>query len=100
MSTRLSAWLPVVALSVLVLASCEDAAKKQRAATAPPLRATAPTLIAANTKPAEKKPEPPKIEEKLQPKADAVDALVAAVDKEYRAGQENYNAGHLEAAKQ
>ena len=101
MSTpRRSAWLPVIALLVLSFLSCEEAAKKQRAATAPPMRATAPTLTAASTKAPEKKPAPPKIQEKLQPKADAVDTLVAAVEKEYQAGQENYNAGHLEAAKQ
>src|SRR5207248_9263325 len=101
MSTRRrSAWLPVVVLLVLALPSCEDAAKKKRAATAPPMRATAPTLTAAKTQAPEKKPAPPKIQEKLQPKPDAIDALVAAVEKEYQTGQENYNAGHLEAAKQ
>src|SRR5438067_4060124 len=101
MSTRRrSAWLPVVALLVLALPSCEDAAKKKRAATAPPMRATAPTLTAARAQAPEQKPAPPKSQEKLQPKADAVDSMVSAVEKEYQAGQENYNAGHLEAAKQ
>src|SRR5437762_3505829 len=101
MSTpRRSAWLPVIALLVLSFLSCEDAAKKRRAATAPPMRAAAPTLTPAKTQPPERKPAPPKLQEKLQPKADAVDSLVAAVEKEYQAGQENYNAGHLEAAKQ
>jgi membrane-bound lytic murein transglycosylase D len=35
-----------------------------------------------------------------QPDSRAVNELIAQVEKEYRAGQENYSAGHLEAAKQ
>jgi membrane-bound lytic murein transglycosylase D len=35
-----------------------------------------------------------------QPDSRAVNELIAQVEKEYRAGQENYAAGHLEAAKQ
>src|ERR1700758_3142974 len=34
------------------------------------------------------------------PDSRAVNEVIAQVEKEYRAGQENYNAGHLEAAKQ
>ena len=34
------------------------------------------------------------------PKTDPVADLIAAVEKEYQAGQENYKAGHLEAAKE
>ncbi|HET8668679.1 MAG TPA: LysM peptidoglycan-binding domain-containing protein, partial [Terriglobales bacterium] len=42
----------------------------------------------------------PKIQEKIVPKADPVEALIAKVEREYQTGQSNYNAGHLEAAKE
>ena len=35
-----------------------------------------------------------------QAKPDPVAELIAQVEKEYRLGQENYKAGHLEAAKE
>jgi len=36
----------------------------------------------------------------LAPQSDSVSELIAQVEKEYQAGQDNYQAGHLEAAKQ
>jgi len=75
---------------VLATLGCETTSPK-RAAIAPPLRATAPTLAAAP---------PPKIEEKLVPRIDPVESLLEKVEKEYEAGQANYNAGHLEAARE
>jgi membrane-bound lytic murein transglycosylase D len=44
---------------------------------------------------------PPKIQETLNPKpqADTAEALIAQAEKQYAAGQANYQAGHLEAAK-
>ena len=52
---------------------------------------------------AQKSPPPAsKIQEapKPQPQADPADALIAQAEKQYAAGQANYQAGHLEAAKE
>jgi membrane-bound lytic murein transglycosylase D len=75
----------------------------------PPGQATAPTLMAASSP-----PEPPKAKAAGSPSAepqtkapvqealqvDPVGSLIARVEKEYQAGQDNYRDGHLEAAKQ
>ncbi len=74
----------------LLLTSCQT--EKKRAATAPPLRATAPTITAST-------PAPSKIDEKLATKGDPVEALLKQVESEYQSGRANYAAGHLEAAK-
>ena len=72
----------------------------------PPAQAQAPVLVAANRQPdpqkqkpaaAEPQPKPP-VPQALQ--LDPVADLIARVEKEYQAGQDNYQAGHLEAAKQ
>ncbi|HZP23339.1 MAG TPA: LysM peptidoglycan-binding domain-containing protein [Terriglobales bacterium] len=84
------------AVFVSLLTGCEgDAPKKQ--ATVPP-QAQAPTIsspAAQAAKPA------PKVQEasKPKPQADPDEALIAQVEKLYAAGQANYQAGHLEAAK-
>src|SRR5437867_2003290 len=85
---------PVLVALLLVLCGCETTEKK-RASVAPPMRATAPTL-------AQEKPTSiaPKTEEHVVPKADPVEELVRRVEGEYQAGQANYAAGHLEAAKE
>ncbi len=80
--------------AVLLATSCKSTEEK-RAAVAPPMRAQAPTL----TEPLAAATPAPKIEEKLTPKADPVDQMVATAEKEYQAGRANYDAGHLEAAK-
>ncbi|MGH9668844.1 MAG: LysM peptidoglycan-binding domain-containing protein [Terriglobales bacterium] len=86
--------MPILGAVVLGLSSCETTESKRRLA-APPPAATAPTLTAAAA------PDPPpQPQEKATPKADPVEALVAQVEKEYKAGQENYSAGHLDAARQ
>ncbi len=82
---------PIVAALILGTLSCKSTEKK-KPAVRPPMRAQAPTL----TPPP---PSPPKIQEKLVPKPDPVETLIAQVEKEYQAGQANYAAGHLEAAK-
>ena len=73
----------------------------------PPAAAQAPALIAAsNPEPAKQKPaeaaaQPPakpQVPQALQ--VDPVADLIARVEKEYQAGQDNYRDGHLEAAKQ
>ncbi len=59
------------------------------------MRAQAPTLTEAPPP----LPEPRKVEEKLTPKPDPVEQMIAAAEKQYQAGRANYAAGHLEAAK-
>lgn len=90
---KLYLFLPVLGALVLGLSSCESTESKRQTATPPPA-ATAPTLTAAAADP------PPKPQAQPAPKADTVETLLAQVEKEYQAGQENYTAGHLEAAKQ
>jgi membrane-bound lytic murein transglycosylase D len=86
-------FLPVLGVLALGLSSCETTESKRRSATPPPA-ATAPTIAAAAAAP------PPQPQAPVSPKVDTVETLIALVEKEYQAGQENYSAGHLEAAKQ
>ena len=94
MTLRKPYLLPVLGGLVLGLSSCETTESKRKTATPPPA-ATAPTLQ-ASAAPAP----PPKPQAKPALKADQVEVLIAQAEKEYQAGQENYRAGHLEAAKQ
>src|SRR5215469_13528349 len=87
---------------LVLLAGCETKDTTKRAATAPPPNVTAPPIKAAAPPP---KPQPKPVAKKVepappQPKPDPVADLIAAVEKEFTTGQENYKAGHLEAAKQ
>ena len=95
-----------LAASAALLASigCQPA---QKTAFLPPVQAQAPALVVA-TKP----PDPPKqssapaAEPQANPQTpvalqvDPVADLIAHVEREYQTGQDNYRAGHLEAAKQ
>jgi len=91
---------PVFA-SVLGSIACQTA---QRPATLlPPGTATAPNISAtpapapqskADTKTAPTAPAP------IEAKPDPVAELIAQVEKEYQTGQDNYKAGHLDAAKE
>ncbi len=83
---------PVLAALILGIVACKTNEKKG-AAVAPPMRAQAPTITTQSP------PSPQQIQEKLVPKPDPVEALISKVEKEYQAGQANYAAGHLEAAK-
>ena len=83
---------------------CESA---QKASFLPPAQAQAPTLVAAGKPPDSPKQKPaaaaepqskPVVPQALE--VDPVADLIARVEKEYQAGQDNYEAGHLEAAKQ
>ena len=84
--------LPIAGALTLSLLSCKTEETKQTAAV-PPRQAMAPELTAAPP------PPPPKIQEPVLPRIDPVEALIAKVEKEYQAGLANYNAGHLDAAK-
>jgi membrane-bound lytic murein transglycosylase D len=74
----------------------------------PPAQAQAPALIAASSPPDPHQQQPAGSAAEPQskpqvPRALAVDPvadLIARVEKEYQSGQDNYRAGHLEAAKQ
>src|ERR1700746_425430 len=89
---------------VLVTGACQSA---HRPATLLPAKAGAPTLTAANSgSPAStanqvtpRKPAEPAAKAAPAPSPDPVADLIAKVEKEYQAGQENYTAGHLEAAR-
>jgi membrane-bound lytic murein transglycosylase D len=80
--------------------ACQGA---QKASFVPPPQAQAPALTAASTPPDPQKQKPAAKAKAHVPQAlqaDPVADLIARVEKEYQAGQDNYQAGHLEAAKQ
>ena len=86
--------IPLIGL-MLVACACESADKKKTAANLP-RQATAPTITAAAPPPTS----PVKPQETVAaPQPDAVDALIARAEEQYKRGQANYKAGHLEAAK-
>jgi membrane-bound lytic murein transglycosylase D len=95
--------IPIAAALAATLA-CQSA---QKSSVRPPVQAQAPALVSASSPPDPQKQtaapvaEPqsgPQVPQALQ--ADPVADLIARVEKEYQAGQDNYRAGHLEAAKQ
>src|ERR1700678_131532 len=91
---------PVFAL-VLGCIACQTA---QRPATLlPPGTATAPTLSAAPAPAPQANPDTqnvPQVQTRLEAEPDPVARLIAQVENEYQVGQDNYKAGHLEAAKE
>ncbi len=85
--------------------ACQTAQKQQ--AFMPPAQAQAPAMIASATPdPAQQKPTAASTESQTKAQAakalsvDPVGDVIAKVENEYKAGQDNYLAGHLEAAKQ
>src|ERR1700685_2917783 len=91
---------PVFAL-VLGCIACQTA---QRPATLlPPGTATAPTLSAAPAPAPQANPDTqnvPQVQTRLEAEPDPVAQLIAQVENESQVGQDNYKAGHLEAAKE
>jgi membrane-bound lytic murein transglycosylase D len=95
------------ALSVTLAATlgCQTA---QKSSFLPPSRAQAPALVASSNPPVEHQQKSATASAEPQTKApvpqvlqaDPIAKLIEAVEKEYQAGQDNYNAGHMEAAKQ
>src|SRR5437868_3817668 len=80
----------------LLATACETSDKK--AHTTPIAQAQAPTLIA------QQRPAPP-LRSKSQPaqsptQPDVVQKIIDGAEKQYQQGQQEYSAGHLEAAKQ
>jgi membrane-bound lytic murein transglycosylase D len=82
--------IPLLGAAIL-LSSCEE---KKKTAAVPPTHAQAPTIAQVESAKA------PQIEEKIVPKTDPVEDLIKRAEAEYKAGQANYAAGHLEAAKE
>ncbi len=86
--------LPLVGAVIFTTACETDSPKKVEAK--PPAAAIAPTLSApAAIPPAPKTP----VVATAAPAEDPVVSLIDRAEKEFQAGQANYNAGHLEAAK-
>jgi len=93
----------VVAVGIAAVAGGTACQTAQRpAALLPGRQATAPTLATAappQPQPSADPQDPPiKVESATKP--DPVTELIAKAEQEYQAGEENYKAGHLEAAKQ
>src|SRR5215469_16358429 len=100
---------PVAAL--LALVACQSAQKP--AALLPASHATPPAMAAVAAQPQQPAPKPTIAQPSTAPATpplptagqqalspDPVADLIAKVEKEYQTGQDNYRAGHLEAAKQ
>lgn len=101
MAIRRLMFLPLIAIALFGLA-CESADKKDAAAQ-PPRQATAPTLTQsapANVPPPAMSARPVSAStNNAQQQSDPVEELIARAEQQYRSGQANYQAGHLEAAK-
>src|ERR1035437_3805622 len=84
--------------------ACQSAQKSS--SFRPPAQGQAPALVAASSPPDPQKQQTAAAEPQSKPQVpqalavDPVADLIARVDKEYQSGQDNYLAGHLEAAKQ
>src|SRR5467141_2476109 len=95
----------LVAAMLAATVACQSA---QKTSFMPPAQAQAPSLVAASSpphphqqKPAASPTQPqskPHVPQALE--VDPVADVIARVEKEYQSGQDNYRAGHLEAAKQ
>src|SRR5438876_8743503 len=97
---------PLLAV-VFVTTSCQTAQKQTPLL--PPAQAAPPALKAAGPSGSSPQsevaahPAPSQTAthvDKLGPQSDSVSELIVQVEKEYQAGKDNYQAGHLEAAKQ
>jgi membrane-bound lytic murein transglycosylase D len=82
--------------AVITYSGCESKDGRQTAKTTPPKNATAPTITETSQA---AKPAPPVEQKTAVQEQDPVAALIEQVEKEYQKGQANYQAGHLEAAK-
>ncbi len=104
---RLQKLYAVVAALVAVLGTVACPSAQHAAKLVPAQQAGPPALTAANAAaPVAEKPNLPQTNlsepasQTGAPSADPVADLIAKVEKEYQAGQDNYTAGHLEAARQ
>src|ERR1035441_4850651 len=99
-------WVILLCGGLALTLGCQSA---QKQTFMPPSAAQAPALVASATPdPAKQKAAVAAPNTESQTKAQAAQALavgpvgdlIASVEKEYQAGQENYRTGHMEAAKQ
>ena len=88
---------PLALMTLLSMAGCETTQPKKTAPSLP-AQANAPSVTSPVTPP-QATDQRPKIHENLTPVPDPVEGLIASAEKQYAAGQANYQAGHLEAAK-
>jgi membrane-bound lytic murein transglycosylase D len=89
---------PALLAALLLSEGCETSQPKPTA-TKLPQQATAPTVAQTSAKPADSEPTPASVATSANP-SDPVDALIARTEKLYTAGQVDYRAGHLDAARQ
>ena len=92
----------VLSIPLAATLACQSA---QKSSFLPPAQAEAPGLIAASNPsipqmPATAAEAPPQPQVPQELEVDPVATLIASVEKEYQSGQDNYRAGHMEAAKQ
>jgi len=98
--------IPLVAALTALVASSVGCQTAQKTLFLPPKQAQAPPIVAAGSQPDPQKQRPAAAEPQAKPpvpqalQLDPVAALIAQVEKEYQQGRDNYQAGHLEAAKQ
>jgi len=89
---------PVALAAALLTAGCDTTQPKKSSLL--PAHATAPAVTGAVALKADPKADAiPDVQQAPSPKPDPAETLIALAEKEYAAGQANYKAGHLEAAK-
>jgi membrane-bound lytic murein transglycosylase D len=84
----------IALITLLLAAGCQTAHPTQ--STFLPARASAPTVTESVAPAPDPSPNTPDV---TTPKPDPAEVLISQAEKEYSAGQANYKAGHLEAAK-
>ena len=99
----------MIAPLAAALATCACQSARSPVALLPAKQSAPPALASATPAPAsspqrqgaaQKQAPEPAVQSANTPSADPVADLIAKVEKEYVAGQDNYKAGHLEAARQ
>ena len=88
--------LLAIGVVITLLATACETSEKTKPRTTPVAQAQAPTLIAQ----AQPAPPKPAAATPQKPSLDKVDKIVEQAEKQYQQGQQDYAAGHLEAAKQ
>ena len=93
----------ILAIGLSLLVACESKDTKKSAqpvaqALAPSIQQTAATPVSLSNAPQQPTPAPAQTPQPEKP--DPVPGIIAEAEKAYAAGQEDYKAGHLDAAKQ
>ncbi|ABF39554.1 Lytic transglycosylase, catalytic [Candidatus Koribacter versatilis Ellin345] len=92
---RIRSFWSLCLLGAMIITTACETDNPKKAATTPPPQATAPTLATPQSDAA---PATAPVAT-AAPAGDSVTELIAKAEKEFKAGQSNYAAGHLEAAK-